>query len=240
MRAALLWVLVTSSGCVIDRSPLAAEEAHDATGVDLDAAGEQLDAASPEDDAALPDDAPRDAPAERDAHAPSDAFSPPDVFFERDAPIGCGAETCNRRDDDCDGLVDESGCATGTAGDCQSHALGERVYLVCPDLLNWTGARDGCAGLGYALVTIDSAEENAAIAGWIPGDSWIGLNDRDDEDTFVWVDGSAPAFTSWSDREPNDSWGEDCALVRQNTQWNDVECSDETHTFVCEGAVAPR
>jgi hypothetical protein len=239
MRAALLWVLVTSSGCVIDRSPLAAEEAHDATGVDLDAAGEQLDAASPEDDAALPDDAPRDAPAERDAHTPSDAFTPPDAFFEGDAPMGCGAETCERRDDDCDGLVDESGCATGSEGDCAAHTLDTHVYLVCPAGLSWTESRDTCDRLGYALTEIDSDEENAALADWLPGESWIGLNDRDDEGHVRVARRNAPAFTSWATASRTIR-GRRLRARPPERRSGTTSSADETHTFVCEGEIAPR
>lgn len=149
----------------------------------------------------------------------------------------CEPETCNRRDDDCDELVDESGCVVGDVM-CSSHTLGDHVYLVCPSL-SWTESRDGCDGLRYALTTIDSEEENREIAAWLPGESWIGLNDRDDEGTFEWLDGSRPGFTSWSGSEPNDFFGEDCTLLRQNEQWNDGEC-DDAHTFVCEAVIVPR
>jgi hypothetical protein len=241
MRAAIVLVTVPiPSGCVIDRSPISAEGGRDTGSLDDDAGeGARPDAASA-DDAPHPDAfTTLDAWAEPDARAPNDAFVVPDAFVAADAPVGCTDETCNRRDDDCDGSVDESGCAVGSDADCAAHQLSDHVYLVCPQLLPWTGSRDGCAGLGYALVTIDSAEENSAIAAWIPGESWIGLNDRDDEGNFVWVDGAEPTFTRWGSGEPNDSWGEDCALTRTNAEWNDASCND-THTFVCEAEILPR
>jgi hypothetical protein len=244
MRAALVLVLATAptlSGCVIDRSPIATGGSSDTGGVaDRDATEEPgLDAASM-DDAELPDAfATLDARVEPDARANEDAYLVPDAFVPGDAPADCVDETCNRRDDDCDGLVDESGCAVGSEADCAAHQLGDHVYLVCPQLLRWTASRDGCAGVGYALVTIDSGEENTAIVDWIPGDSWIGLHDRDDEGRFVWVDGTEPTFTSWADGEPNDSWVEDCTLLRPSKEWNDSNCNDG-HTFVCEAEILPR
>lgn len=242
MRAAFLLVLVTapiSSGCVIDRSPLAAEASRDADRGDHDAGNDLRPDAAREDDAEVPDAfTTLDAWAEPDAFVVPDAFELPDVFVPGDTPV-CVAETCNRRDDDCDDLVDEAGCAVSTDADCAAHVLGDRVYLVCPEVLSWTESRDACDRLGYALVTIDDADENREVAAWLPGDSWIGLNDRDDEGTFEWLDGSRPGFASWGGSEPNDFFGEDCTLLRQNENWNDGECDDQ-HTFVCEAAVVPR
>lgn len=241
MRAALVLVLVTAptlSGCVIDRSPIATGGSIDTGGVaDRDAAEEPgLDAAST-DDAELPDAFETlDARVELDARVADDAYAP-DAFVPGDTPV-CVAETCNRRDDDCDDLVDEAGCATGS-GDCTAHTLDRHVYLVCPNLLSWTASHDDCASRGYTLVEIESAAEGDEIARWIPGDSWIGLNDRDEEGTFVWVDGSSADYTAWSGSEPNDFFGEDCTLVRPNGKWNDAEC-DDGHTFVCEAEILPR
>ena len=243
MRAVLVIVLVTAptlAGCVVDRSPIAAEGASDTGADDRDTGQDTRADAASADDAALPDAfAALDAWAEPDAHADEDAYVVTDAFAPRDAPVGCAAESCNRRDDDCDGLVDESGCAVSSEVDCAAHQLGDHVYLVCPQLFRWTASRDGCAGVGYGLVTIDSGEEDTAIIDWIPGDSWIGLNDRDEEDRFVWIDGTEPTFTSWADGEPNDSWGEDCTFLRTTKEWNDANCNDG-HTFVCEAEILPR
>jgi len=58
-------------------------------------------------------------------------------------------------------------------------------------------------------------------------DTWIGLDDQLVENTFVWVDGTPLGFTNWHTGEPNDSGGEDCAVIagaRIDKQWDDRPC----------------
>ena len=59
-----------------------------------------------------------------------------------------------------------------------------------------------------------------------PGsDCWIGINDRDNEGTFIWADGTESAYTRWSSGEPNDYRGnEDCGETFPNEYWNDNPC----------------
>ena len=60
---------------------------------------------------------------------------------------------------------------------------------------------------------------------------WIGLNDIDNENTFVWADGSSSTYRKWNSGEPNDSGGnEDCVHIFGTEYWNDIPC---THTLGC-------
>ena len=73
---------------------------------------------------------------------------------------------------------------------------------------------------------------------WVgePNYYWIGLNDRLNEDTFVWESGrplSAEIAKKWRSGEPDD-WddGEDCARIINNTM-HDAQCQAKVW-FVCQ------
>ncbi|XP_030828520.1 C-type mannose receptor 2-like [Strongylocentrotus purpuratus] len=63
---------------------------------------------------------------------------------------------------------------------------------------------------------------------------WIGLYDRIDDNTFIWIDGTTPSFTNWAPNEPNnnDGIGEDCVEMRVGGDWNDEQCR-AANAFVC-------
>ncbi|MEW5847979.1 MAG: lectin-like protein [Myxococcota bacterium] len=146
-----------------------------------------------------------------------------------------GTETCNSRDDDCDGLRDESGCG------CDMFTRNGHAYGFCAFDDNWFGARDSCSAYGYHLVTISDSQENAwlsstaeSLAG---GQWWIGYNDRGNEGQFSWVSGSS-SYVNWNaaTNEPNNNLDEDCATINNflpNATWNDAECT-MGRPFICE------
>lgn len=144
-------------------------------------------------------------------------------------------DDCDGIDDDCNGVIDDA-----TDCPCAITWFADHAYLFCESRERWRDARDACAGVGYALVTVGSSDENA----WLHETSallsdrewWTGLNDRDDEGTFTWVSGEAVSYTNWSSGEPNDyGRGEDCAPLHSagGEQWNDTDCDDDNR-FVCE------
>ncbi|NIA15915.1 MAG: hypothetical protein GWP08_17775 [Nitrospiraceae bacterium] len=133
--------------------------------------------------------------------------------------------------------------------------------------LTWPNAQTEAVALGGYLTTINDADENAWI--WFNlNDGWIGGNDVDTEDVWVWTeDGSAfwngdetgsvvpGMFENWNTgaggarTEPNDSGdAEDYAqLVSGNGRWNDLPATstlagivetDVAHINV-SGPVAP-
>ncbi len=157
-------------------------------------------------------------------------------------------EMCDGMDDDCNGHIDDgAGCP------CRFREHGSHAYLFCGsggDRSSWTQARDFCVMHGYALVTIDDADEQM----WLQrradsdhsGNWWIGATDRDDystEGTFVWAaDGSALGYTNWLADQPDNFFGaEDCAELRSDAGapdgtpggWNDTSC-DDSERFICE------
>ncbi|MCA9488809.1 MAG: hypothetical protein KC621_02780 [Myxococcales bacterium] len=146
-------------------------------------------------------------------------------------------ETCNARDDDCDGLVDE-----GNVCDCPMIVQQRRAWQVCDaDPVDWWGAVDACgAHSNWHLVSIGNASiqgEAEVAAASAPGlDLWIGLNDLGTEGVFVWDDGTALNYENWRTGEPNDHYGsEDCAEIEPGTGlWDDEDCVRE-QAYLCEG-----
>lgn len=65
-------------------------------------------------------------------------------------------------------------------------------------------------------------------------DYWIGGNDRKQEGTWRWADGSFVGYTNWRKGEPNNSGNnEDCVQLSKDGRWNDNGCSKK-YRFACE------
>ncbi|HSU38117.1 MAG TPA: C-type lectin domain-containing protein [Polyangiaceae bacterium] len=112
------------------------------------------------------------------------------------------------------------------------------------------------------LVRVNSAEENAFVLGFIADHDvsdpvWNGASDSSmssvgsSEGTWVWGSSDNGAtfyrddspvsdrYNDWAPGQPDNDGsgtGEDCAVFdpAKNWHWDDVSCSDETSTFVCE------
>ncbi len=149
-------------------------------------------------------------------------------------------EVCNAVDDDCDGEVDEEGCA------CQSDARGGHRYLFCPGPASWTEARAACRALGYHLATANDSGEDMwlvqRIEALLGADAltWHGLNDRAAEGRFDWADGAVDNHRRWAGGQPNDHSGQDCVLWERPSDgggWNDDDCGSD-RAYVCESACA--
>ncbi|XP_043988841.1 CD209 antigen-like protein C [Gambusia affinis] len=104
---------------------------------------------------------------------------------------------------------------------------------------SWDAAREYCVKKNAHLVVINSTEEQNFVASSTEDSVWIGLNDKQTEGTWVWVDGSSPALTFWVENQPDNggkAYGaaeEDCAHIRTDDLWNDLPCS-QTQNWICE------
>lgn len=94
---------------------------------------------------------------------------------------------------------------------------------------------------------VDTPEEDAFLAKrlWFP--AWIGANDREEEGRWQWTDDGSlffeggphgtpveGAYTNWFFGQPDDFFGEDCAIHKGHVNaWWDVDCRHR-FDFVCE------
>ena len=57
---------------------------------------------------------------------------------------------------------------------------------------------------------------------------WLGLHDKNTEDTFEWIDGTPVNYTYWQPNQPND-WGpgQDCSGfdAEHEYEWSDERCN---------------
>ena len=86
------------------------------------------------------------------------------------------------------------------------------------------------------LVTVHNQEENVYIQHCHNGErSWIGLNDRSVEGSFVWTNKEISKFRFWAPQQPNDWKNEYCVHtlgVRHGYTWNDVPCHN-CYNYTC-------
>ncbi|XP_039999198.1 collectin-12 [Xiphias gladius] len=108
--------------------------------------------------------------------------------------------------------------------------------------LNFDEANQFCTNVSSHMLIINDNEEQQFVRNSIAGKGyfWLGLNDREEENVWKWVDGTIPVFKKWKPGQP-DNWthghedGEDCAGLIHNANWNDFYCTDRIG-FICERA----
>ncbi|XP_064237797.1 C-type lectin domain family 17, member A isoform X4 [Aotus nancymaae] len=110
-----------------------------------------------------------------------------------------------------------------------------KCYYFSPTTKSWDGARMFCQENYSHLVIINSfAEHNfVAKAHGSPRVYWLGLNDREQEGDWRWLDGSPVTLSFWEPEEPNNIQEEDCASMNKDGTWNDLSCHKSTY-WICE------
>ncbi|XP_039455664.1 CD209 antigen-like protein E isoform X1 [Oreochromis aureus] len=125
-------------------------------------------------------------------------------------------------------------CASGwRMFSCSCYFLSEKTG-------SWDEGRSDCRDRGADLVVIDSSEEQDFLVSFIQKPTWIGLNDKEEEGRWKWVDGTPLSFlTYWRTGQPDNGggdpqWGEeDCVHIRTDSSWNDLSCGNSL-PWVCE------
>ncbi len=111
-----------------------------------------------------------------------------------------------------------------------------RRYQLFENAMSWQQAKDICEFDGGYLLKLDTTAEDAGAAFFIEEqiEVWIGLNDIDQNGAYLWLDGTAPAFTRW-EGTPNAA-SPDCVV--KNTLINDgrwyTRACTEAKPPVCE------
>lgn len=164
---------------------------------------------------------------------PSDLAQDISDCDDSDEAIHPGApETCDARDEDCDGAFDDGAC------DGEVDTEDDEAWLVITTQLDWYGALEACEEVGWQLATIEDEQQMEGLW-WYAGPHgipfWIGLTDAFYEGDWNWVSGaSLDYFENWDYGEPNDyGYIEDCGALRTEGTWDDRPC-DNSYAYVCE------
>ncbi|KAM3624506.1 uncharacterized protein V6R79_024331 [Siganus canaliculatus] len=109
-------------------------------------------------------------------------------------------------------------------------------YYISSTKKSWMDSRGDCLQRGADLIIINSKKEQDFTRNLhIP--VWIGLTDREEEDTWKWVDGSPLTTSYWHPGEPNSYEGkdEDCVELtyHEENRWNDKPCEEQCF-WICE------
>lgn len=152
-----------------------------------------------------------------------------------DPTLGC---VLNHADASLVSSWQSSACTDKHAFICERNTVSEdatthHAYRVRTDALRFAAARDACVALGGHLMTIESAEEQAAVGKLLALDVWLGATRN--ANGFQWVTGqplTEPTF--WGKAQPDNASGkEDCLAFSKSDTWSDVGC-DSARPFVCE------
>ncbi|XP_023194031.1 macrophage mannose receptor 1-like [Xiphophorus maculatus] len=126
----------------------------------------------------------------------------------------------------------------------------DRGYLLYKDscyhfeteqVKNWQDAEADCVKEQGHLVSFHSEEELSFLTAHMPGEAWVGLNDINIENQFVYTDGSDANLLPWAPNQPdNYENNEDCVHLTGMThpdpgKLNDDKCT-ATKEFVCKKA----
>ncbi|XP_062502762.1 macrophage mannose receptor 1-like [Corticium candelabrum] len=124
---------------------------------------------------------------------------------------------------------------------CQSGwtRRGLSCYLLVTMPKTWDAAEEDCNNKGGHLASITFAKENClvlslrGISRLVSNDAWIGLNDKDVENTFVWINGEQSTFTNWDNsvNEPNGNG--DCIRMVYDGTWRDIACTRQ-FPYICK------
>ncbi|XP_063355853.1 C-type mannose receptor 2-like [Pelmatolapia mariae] len=107
-------------------------------------------------------------------------------------------------------------------------------YLISKSSASWDAARMDCRDRGADLVVINSPEEKNFLSTITTEEVWIGLNDKEQEGSWKWVDGTPLTLMYWATDEPNNGGEEDCVSLRsEKNTWFDHRCSSSCH-WICE------
>ncbi|XP_070710707.1 CD209 antigen-like protein C [Pempheris klunzingeri] len=130
--------------------------------------------------------------------------------------------------------------AGGTEQSCPQGWLmfGSSCYYISSQRRSWDASRQDCVQRDADLVVINSTQEQAFLTGFTMA-AWVGMTDREEEGTWIWVDGTRvdKDRLQWARGQPDGAFGgEDCGDLRTMIDFiglNDFMCSARNQ-WICE------
>uniref|UniRef100_G3N750 C-type lectin domain-containing protein n=1 Tax=Gasterosteus aculeatus aculeatus TaxID=481459 RepID=G3N750_GASAC len=108
-----------------------------------------------------------------------------------------------------------------------------RCFRFIPREMTWGKAEKNCLSLGGHLASVHSVLEYHDIQKAIISSSfhhpstWIGGSDAQEENQWIWSDGTRFDYTNWANGEPNNLRGhQNCIQMNfgDAKAWDDVQC----------------
>ena len=91
-----------------------------------------------------------------------------------------------------------------------------------------------CGDLGATLAMAKTEDEAAFLNSFHDFNGvWVAANDKEDEGSFKWSDGSALTWAPWEDGEPDNWYDEDCVYMDGNGYFSDKWCPRDNYNYVC-------
>jgi hypothetical protein len=116
-------------------------------------------------------------------------------------------------------------CPTGS----YPSGVSNKCYTFYDIKLDYLSSLTFCSSKASKTPIISSSQENRDIALHLLGKTWIGLDDRDREGTYIWLNGfQGPSYSNWAYHQPDNAGtgGEDCVEMRTlEGEWNDAPCA---------------
>ncbi|XP_067660156.1 macrophage mannose receptor 1-like [Haliotis asinina] len=130
---------------------------------------------------------------------------------------------------------------TGVAACSPVFINGGNPYILVLQKVKWEEARHSCiSSYGGDLAIVDSTEKINFLTDLIKatGDFHdvkftIGATDIQEEDTWIWVDGSQVKFTYWAQGQPKSVPDQHCLVWKFGNGWRDRSCAEENF-YICE------
>jgi cysteine-rich repeat protein len=129
-------------------------------------------------------------------------------------------------------------CRTCTAGAARfTYPVTDACFIRFDVSGTFDASAQSCATSGAHLAIYETAGESDAVAVGLglPSSRWIGMDDRDTEGTFVWLNGLVlGGDDDWGGTEPNGDTTENCVTHTASGDWADTGCGSSQAGYVCE------
>jgi hypothetical protein len=110
--------------------------------------------------------------------------------------------------------------------------FGGHWYKFFDALIGGAEAQVNCAALGGYLVCIETQAEDVFVLS-LAGASrpWMGLNNEQDINSYVWINGSPVTYTHWQALQPDNPATERWVKMNADGTWDDAVLPS---SYICE------